>query len=77
MPRNAPAVVIGCPHHITQHGNNREPVLLNEQNRRISTDLVKHDTQKYLGLISGRLARGRTLSICFENGTLENKSLGT
>jgi len=45
MPRNAPAVVIGCPHHITQHGNNREPVLLNEQNRRISTDLVKHDTK--------------------------------
>ncbi len=31
MARNARAVAVGYPHHITQRGNNREPVFLDDQ----------------------------------------------
>jgi putative transposase len=47
MARNARAVAVGYPHHITQRGNNREPVFLDDQDRHIYTDLLKHYTQKF------------------------------
>ena len=30
MPRNSRVVAIGYPHHITQRGNNREPVFFDD-----------------------------------------------
>jgi putative transposase len=47
MARNARAVAVGYPHHITQRGNNREPVFLDDQDRLIYTDLLRHYTQKF------------------------------
>ena len=47
MARNARAVAVGYPHHITQRGNNREPVFLDDQDRLIYTELLKHYTQKF------------------------------
>lgn len=47
MARNARAVAVGYPHHITQRGNNREPVFLDDQDRLIYIDLLKHYTQKF------------------------------
>ncbi len=47
MTRNARAVAVGYPHHITQRGNNRELVFLDDQDRLIYTDLLKHYTQKF------------------------------
>jgi putative transposase len=34
MPRAARIVAVGHPHHITQRGNNREPVFWDDQDRR-------------------------------------------
>ena len=47
MPRNARAVAVGYPHHITQRGNNREPVFYDDQDRRTYIDLLKLYTQKF------------------------------
>ncbi len=47
MPRNARAVAVGYPHHITQRGNNREPVFYDDQDRLTYTDLLKQYTHKF------------------------------
>jgi putative transposase len=47
MPRNSRVVVIGYPHHITQRGNNREPVFFDDEDRWAYLDFLSHYTQKY------------------------------
>jgi putative transposase len=47
MPRTARAVAVDYPHHITQRGNNREPVFSDDQDRQTYLALLKHYTQKY------------------------------
>ncbi len=47
MPRNARAVAIGYPHHITQRGNNREPVFFDDEDRWTYLDALKHYVHKY------------------------------
>ncbi len=47
MPRNSRAVAIGYPHHITQRGNNREPVFFDDHDRRTYLGLLKHYAQEY------------------------------
>ncbi len=33
MPRSSRKVAVGYPHHITQRGNNREPVFFDDEDR--------------------------------------------
>ena len=47
MPRNSRVVAIGYPHHITQRGNNREPVFFDDDDRWAYLDFLSHYTQKY------------------------------
>ena len=47
MPRNARAVAVGYPHHVTQRGNNREPVFFDDHDRRTYLGLVKDYAQEY------------------------------
>ena len=46
MPRRARVVIPGVPHHITQRGNNRQPVFL-----------VSDDYRRYLNLLAGHASR--------------------
>lgn len=41
MPRAARIVAIGHPHHITQRGNNREPVFFDDQDRRVYLEFLQ------------------------------------
>lgn len=47
MPRLARMVAVDYPHHVTQRGNNREPVFFDDQDRQTYLDLLKHYTQKF------------------------------
>ena len=47
MLRNSRVVAIGYPHHITQRGNNREPVFFDDEDRWAYLDVLSHYTQKY------------------------------
>ncbi len=44
MPRNSRMVAIGYPHHITQRGNNREPVFFDDDDRWAYLDFLSHYT---------------------------------
>lgn len=41
MPRNARIVIPGCPHHVTQRGNNRQDVFFTDDDRRVYLDLLR------------------------------------
>ena len=56
MPRIARVVAVDVPHHVTQRGNNRQPVFLNDSDRRCYC--------KLLGEWS-RLCGLRVLGYCF------------
>ena len=47
MPRNARAVAVDYPHHITQRGNNREPVFFDDHDRQSYLSYLKHYTEKF------------------------------
>ncbi len=47
MPRTSRAVAVGYPHHITQRGNNREPVFFDDQDRTTYLELLQHFTRKF------------------------------
>jgi putative transposase len=47
MPRNSREVAVGYPHHITQRGNNREPIFFDDEDRWAYLDFLNHYTQKY------------------------------
>lgn len=47
MPRNSRLVAVGYPHHITQRGNNREPVFFDEEDRSAYLEHLNFFTQKY------------------------------
>jgi len=47
MPRTSRAVAVGYPHHITQRGNNRDPVFFDDQDRTIYLELLHHFTRKF------------------------------
>ena len=47
MPRNSREVAVGYPHHVTQRGNNREPVFFDDEDRWTYLSLLEHYTQKY------------------------------
>jgi putative transposase len=41
MPRLARAIAVGCAHHITQRGNNREPVFFVDDDRKVYLELLE------------------------------------
>lgn len=47
MPRNSRVVAAGYPHHVTQRGNNREPVFFDDDDRWTYLNLLSHYTRKY------------------------------
>lgn len=47
MPRNSRVVAVGYPHHISQRGNNREPVFFDDEDRWAYLDVLSHYSQKY------------------------------
>jgi putative transposase len=47
MPRLARAIVVGCAHHITQRGNNRQPVFFVDDDRRVYLELLAEEAGKH------------------------------
>lgn len=47
MPRLARAVAVGCAHHITQRGNNRQDVFFVDDDRFVYLELLKEQAEKY------------------------------
>ena len=47
MPRLARAIAVGCAHHITQRGNNRQDVFFVDEDRRMYLELLQEQAQKY------------------------------
>ncbi len=47
MPRIARAIAVGCAHHITQRGNNRQDVFFVDEDRRVYLELLQEQAQKY------------------------------
>jgi putative transposase len=47
MPRLARAIAVGCAHHVTQYGNNHEPVFFADDDRRVYLELLKEQADKY------------------------------
>ncbi|MGK2906657.1 MAG: REP-associated tyrosine transposase [Desulfuromonadales bacterium] len=46
MPRSSRAVAVGYPHHVTQRGNNREPVFFDDADRFAYLEALNHYTRK-------------------------------
>ena len=47
MPRLARAIAVGCAHHVTQRGNNRQDVFLVDEDRRVYLELLQEQAAKY------------------------------
>ena len=47
MPRSARVVIPGCPHHITQRGNNRQPVFFVDVDRSFYLATLREQSEKY------------------------------
>jgi putative transposase len=52
MPRHRRVVLLGCPHHVMQRGNNRRDVLFSDEDRQVYLALLREYSLKYeLGII--------------------------
>ena len=47
MPRAARIVVPGCPHHVTQRGNNRQDVFFVDEDRRVYLSLLREQAGRF------------------------------
>jgi REP element-mobilizing transposase RayT len=47
MPRLARTVAVGCAHHITQRGNNRQDVFFVDDDRRVYLELLAEQAERY------------------------------
>ena len=47
MPRMARAIAVGCAHHITQRGNNREDVFFVDDDRQVYLQILQEQAGKY------------------------------
>ena len=47
MPRTSRAVAVGYPHHVTQRGNNRQPIFFDDQDRLTYLDTFQHYASKF------------------------------
>ena len=53
MPRAARVVIPGCAHHLTQRGNNRQPVFFVDDDRRVYLELLREQAERFELTISG------------------------
>ena len=53
MPRAARVVIPGCPHHVTQRGNNRQDVFFTDQDRICYLDLLRDQSAKFALKVDG------------------------
>ena len=60
MPRTARIVIPGCPHHVTQRGNNRQDVFFVDDDRRMYLSIFVEDAADLATFRLGA-ARGRPL----------------
>ena len=51
MPRTARVIEVGCPHHVTQRGNNRQTIFFDDQDRNVYLDLLCKYSQECMCLI--------------------------
>ena len=47
MPRSARVVIPGCPHHVTQRGNNRQDVFFTDDDRAYYLELLRDQSAKF------------------------------
>ena len=47
MSRMARAIAVGCAHHITQRGNNRQDVFFGDDDRRVYLELLQEQAGLY------------------------------
>ncbi len=47
MPRQARAIAVGCAHHITQRGNNRQDVFFVDQDRQVYLQMLAEEAGRY------------------------------
>jgi putative transposase len=47
MPRHRRVVLLGCPHHVTQRGNNRRDVFFSDEDRQVYLALLREYSLKY------------------------------
>ena len=53
MPRVARIVIPGCPHHVTQRGNNRQDVFLVDDDRRAYLEILREQAERFGLSVSG------------------------
>ena len=53
MPRVARIVIPGCPHHVTQRGNNRQDVFLVDDDRRAYLEILREQSERFGLSVSG------------------------
>ena len=53
MPRVARIVIPGCPHHITQRGNNRADVFFVDDDRRVYLQILREQAERFGLIVSG------------------------
>jgi putative transposase len=53
MARAARVTVTGCPHHVTQRGNNRQDVFFVDDDRRVFLDLLAEATERFAVTVDG------------------------
>ena len=58
MPRVARIVVPGCPHHVTQRGNNRQDVFFVDEDRRVYLEILAEQAERFGLKIEGYCLMG-------------------
>jgi len=53
MPRVARIVIPGCPHHVTQRGNNRQEVFFVDDDRRAYLEILREQSERFGLAVSG------------------------
>ena len=53
MPRAARVAIPGCAHHLTQRGNNRQPVFFVDDDRRVYLELLAEEPQRSEPTVAG------------------------
>jgi len=47
MPRSARVVIPGCPHHVTQRGNNRQDVFFTDADREVYLRILAEQCERF------------------------------
>ncbi|UCF16578.1 MAG: transposase, partial [Phycisphaerales bacterium] len=53
MPRSSRVVIAGCPHHVTQRGNNRQDVFFVDDDRRVFLSFLAEAAERFELVVDG------------------------